>query len=115
MLYLKFCARYFAGVANVTAAFTLFHMDAFAYELKHDHRLHNILGKKGFVLAGTLLYRLRPTAAVLLAPVCSTWVYLARSKTLRSHAFPLGYEGYTASGSVSHLFTDNLQGPCGET
>jgi hypothetical protein len=96
----------------MTSGFAFYGYRAMPYELRHDRLLHNFLGRKGFVLASTVTYRLAPIFIVMMAPVCSTWVFLSRSKTLRSHAYPLGFHGHPHprhtwllgldSGEVSH-------------
>ena len=88
---------YFAGAAAMTSGFEFYGYRAMPYELRHDRLLHNFLGRKGFVLASTVTYRLAPISIVMMAPVCSTWVFLSRSKTLRSHAYPLGFPGHPPS------------------
>ena len=50
----------------------------------------NYLTNLGFALACTMLYRLAPVSITTEAPVCSSWGYMARSKTQRSPAYPLG-------------------------
>ena len=85
----------------MTSGFEFYGYRAMPYELRHGRLLHNFLGRKGFVLASTVTYRLAPISIVMMAPVCSTWVFLSRSKTLRSHAYPMGFPGH--SPSPAHL------------
>ena len=91
----------------MTAAFQFHNFLALPYELQHDQVFQNILGRQGFTLASTLLYRLRCNAVCMFAPVCSTWTYLARSGTLRCMAFPLGYNGYCRNPSI-HIATSKF-------
>ena len=93
----------FAGVASMTSSFDFYGYAAQSFEVKHDNVYQNILGRRGFLMAGTLLYRLTVVSAAMFAPVCSTWTFLARHKTLRSAAFPLGFSGHNP-----------LFGPCCE-
>ena len=86
-------AWYFAGCASATAAFKFNGFNAVSYELKHNAILQNILGGQGFILAFCMLYRMKPTSLALFAPVCSSWTFMARHKTMRSAAFPLGFGG----------------------
>ena len=74
----------------MTKAFEAFGFRGCTFEVKHARVTQNILTREGFLFALTLIWRLAPKSIIVMAPVCSTWVYMSRSRTMRSEAFPHG-------------------------
>ncbi|CAL1138490.1 unnamed protein product [Cladocopium goreaui] len=56
----------------------------------------DIMTPQGFAHALYQVLSLKPGSSLFLAPVCSTWVWVARGSTLRSEAMPLGWERYSS-------------------
>ena len=67
---------------------------AVPYDVSYSDR-QNVLSSVGFVAALVACIRIRPGGGSLSAPVCSTWVYLARSSTGRSAGWPAGFDNST--------------------
>ncbi len=86
--------EFFAGTAWLEAGFAVQEYRTFKFELKIEHVLMDFCGPEGFVLACSLCLRLQSVAFVSFAPVCSSWVWVSRSKTGRCQAFPLGSTEY---------------------
>ena len=79
----------FSGDGNMFKSFEHFLYASYGFE-KNDLYLRDYLTHFGFAFACTLLYRLKPISITTSAPVCSSWTYMARSKTHRCEALPLG-------------------------
>lgn len=84
------CVEYFAGCQAVTRAWSRCGYKSCPYEILLDKSTMDILSPTGFCIALTMALRLKRNAFVLLATVCSTWVFLSRSSTGRSIWRPLG-------------------------
>ena len=84
--------EYFAGCATLSRGFEFRSFKAWAYELKLDHILNDFLGLEGYLLAICLAFRLNTISLASFAPVCSSWVWISRSKTGRTVAYPLGFQ-----------------------
>ena len=76
----------------VTKGFQLFRQCAYGVEIHKDRRFHDFTNPECFAFALLVTERLRPGHFCMLAPVCSNWLWLVRSTSGRSHAFPLGNE-----------------------
>jgi hypothetical protein len=50
----------------------------------------------GFANAIRYILRLKRGSFCMLAPVCSTWVFVSRGSTHRSHAYPMGNTGFSS-------------------
>jgi len=104
--------EYFAGCQSMTAAFQFFDYRAYGYEIRTDCILEDILHKHGFIVAATLLYSLHPCALVLLAPVCSSWIFVSRHKTGRSYVYPLGAEDAYDKVRASNVMVSRVVMQC---
>ena len=92
--------EFFAGVRAMTMGFEFFGYTSYGFEILQDRLLEDILSINGFIVACTMLFRLNPVAFAMFAPVCASWTFLARSKTGRTLAFPLGnQEHYSVRAS----------------
>jgi hypothetical protein len=81
----------FAGVANVASAFSAVGLRAMAFDLRLNDILHDILSPAGFAFAlWVCCVALPPGAFVMLAPVCSSWVWMCSSVSKRSKGRPMG-------------------------
>lgn len=85
--------EYFAGQQEVTNSFQRAGFRSVAYELKRDAECMNILSDLGYVFALSVAAQVRPGGFALLAPVCSTWVWICRHSVKRSYFNPLGDSG----------------------
>ncbi len=86
-------AELFAGEMAVTLALQALGLVAIPYEIKLDNVCMDLNSNPGFALAIGLVARLamNPDGGLLwMAPVCSTWIYLAMGVTLRSRFTPDG-------------------------
>ena len=90
---LDFC-ELFAGQREVSKAFARGGYKALPIE-KDDGRMFDVISPPGQYLVLHALLRLKLGAALLAAPVCSTWIWLTRNTTLRGVDRPLGYSGAT--------------------
>ena len=90
---LDFC-ELFAGQREVSKAFARGGYKALPIE-KDDGRMFDVISPPGQYLVLHALLRLKLGAAMLAAPVCSTWIWLTRNTTLRGVDRPLGYSGAT--------------------
>jgi hypothetical protein len=94
------CGELFAGDHAVStalrdASFTVFSMDIkYTQNSPRPHAM-NINTPAGFALALWGLLRMRPRGLLVMAPVCSSWVFLSRSTTQRSKTAPLGSDNVT--------------------
>ena len=79
-----------AGLAKVTNAFRNSGVKVAPYEIKSDPVGMDILGDMGFCNAILLALQSAPGSFCMLAPVCSTWVFLNRGTSRRCRARPLG-------------------------
>ena len=93
----EFFSGGFAG-ESVTKGFRFFGFKSVGLEIQKDERLHDFTSAEGFAFALTVIERLRPGGFSMKAPVCSNWIWLVRSSSGRSSAFPLGY---TWDGTVA--------------
>ena len=84
--------EFFAGKAEVTRAMQRSGRCAFAYELNNDPLWQNMNSAEGFLHALSLVLRLPPGGGVLMAPVCSSWVFMSRGSTGRCLSNPLGWQ-----------------------
>ena len=85
----------FSGVGSIARGFRHFGFDSIPVDAKYATSppdLHDILSPVGLCFILGLLLRLRPGSALWLAPVCSTWLWCSRSKTLRCWTLPHGCE-----------------------
>ena len=60
------------------------------FDINNDPIMNDFLGAKGFGYAVWLVLSLRLGAQSLLAPVCSSWVWVNRGTSKRSIFKPLG-------------------------
>jgi len=82
--------EYFAGRAAVTRALQAIGFQAVPYDVSYAMNGQNILSDKGFALALQLALRLKWGGFCMLAPVCSSWVWMSRAATKRSATEPMG-------------------------
>jgi len=82
--------EFFAGVAAVKRHVASMGWKALAYDVDYHSKLHNILGKEGFLTAVQWLRRLRVHGGTHWATVCSTWVWICRATSGRTEDRPLG-------------------------
>ena len=83
------CLELFAGRKAVTRGLRLLGYKAVAVERDDDSSM-DFLSPHGFLQAACLALSLRKRGFLMAAPVCSSWVWLSRSRTGRSHWNPLG-------------------------
>ena len=80
----------FSGDAAITRSFQYNNLRACPIDVAYDAAF-DLASTTGFCLAVTLVLRLCPCVGLLwLAPVCTTFVFLASSKHRRCPALPLG-------------------------
>ena len=84
------CVEYFAGQQAVTNGFRAAGFRSVAYEVKRDSVCMDILSDAGYAFAVALACQLQPGRFSLLAPVCSTWVWMCRHSAQRGYFQPLG-------------------------
>ena len=82
--------EYFAGQMEVSQAMARAGLKAYFFELLRDNVMMDILGDKGFCYAVLLALKLRPGGFCMLAPVCSSWVFMNRGTSGRSRSSPVG-------------------------
>jgi hypothetical protein len=68
--------EFFAGAQAVTTAMQAQGWTALAYEIKKDPINMDIMSPSGFFCAISYVLKLKSGAGCLLAPVCSSWVFL---------------------------------------
>ena len=73
----------FAGVAAVTAAASSRGFAATAIDIVFERKKHNLLERSGFLLALACVLALPPGGLLILAPVCSSFVFPNSSRTKR--------------------------------
>jgi hypothetical protein len=85
------CVEYFAGVQSIARAFSDGGLNAAAYDICNDSVKQDFVGDLGFITAIQWAKRLIPgDSLAFFATVCSTWVWVSRSSTHRSHNNPHG-------------------------
>ena len=82
--------EYFAGKQAVTNGFRSFGFVSVGYEVLDDPLCMDLLTDVGYIFALSLACQVRAGGFALLAPVCSTWVWICRHSVKRSYFKPLG-------------------------
>ncbi len=82
--------EFFSGDAAVTLSHQNRGRIAVPYEKKRDAVRENMLTELGYNYAVELALRVEPGGAALLAPVCSSWVFMNQGTAGRNIANPLG-------------------------
>ena len=82
--------EYFAGKAMLSDGFRFARKRVYSYELKDNPLLNDFLGPQGFLTAVCICFALADISMGSFAPVCASWVWVGRSRSGRSHAYPLG-------------------------
>ena len=86
-------AEFFAGVKAYSGNMWKRGFRGVALDILIDGIWHDILSPQGFAFAILIALCVTPGGMTLLAPVCSSWVWICCAKSLRSVAFPMGDEG----------------------
>ena len=97
----------FAGAMNVTKALRDRGLLAVGFEKRLHPLHHDFLSSHGFLHALTLAMRLEDGAFTMHAPVCSSWVWINRSVSLRTISFPLG-DRSNASVEAGNIMVSRL-------
>lgn len=82
--------EYFAGVAVVTAAFKAQQLPSLSYDIIKDPIFNDLLSPPGFAYALHAACRVREGGLAMLAPVCSSWVWMCMASSKRTRARPMG-------------------------
>ena len=75
---------------------------AVGFDINEHHHFENFVSAAGMLTAMQLFRRLRSHGGQSWATVCSSWIWMSRSSTLRSDAFPLGFPGRPQGKSVQN-------------
>ena len=87
------CVEYFCGVAAVARGMRIFGLRSVNYDNFHNAVWEDLTSMPGFCLAITLALRLAEGCGLLwFAPVCATWIFMARPHTKRCAAYFRGDE-----------------------
>lgn len=99
---MNFCVDIFAGEKAITKSFREKQLVAKSFELLDDPCLQNILGPEGFFNLTNESRQLVAHGIFAGGPPCKSWVFMSRSKSQRSTAFPLGNlkRQFVAEGNV---------------
>lgn len=82
---------FFSGKAQVTRHFRKRGLRSLEYDVVNNPKYQDLNGTWGFIHALQGLRRLTPhTAIVWLGTVCSTWIFMSRNSTMRTHLNPQG-------------------------
>ena len=83
--------EFFSGQAQVTRAWAEAGLKSLDYDILNDSKYQNLNSHWGFIHALQCMRRLRPRRGVCwLGTVCSTWVFMSRNSTMRTHLNPQG-------------------------
>ena len=83
--------EFFSGQAAVTSGMLERGLRAMPYDILNDHVYQDICSSWGFVAALQALRMMVPCQALAwLGTVCSTWIFMSRNSTMRTHASPRG-------------------------
>ena len=85
------CTELFSGAGMVYGAWMEHDKPATKFDIERHQTFENMLSPEGYVSAIKLIMGVSPGGLAHFATVCSTWVYLSRSSTGRSHSRPLGF------------------------
>lgn len=83
--------EWFSGVQSVRHGVELYGYTAMAFDVCNDS-MEDFISLQGMVTALVWLFRRLPGAGHHFATVCSTWIWISRSSTLRSDAQPMGIQ-----------------------
>ena len=83
---------YYAGQGLVAERFQRFGMHSRKIEVDLDQINHDAIGSEGFVHMVILAMALLPYGLAHFGTVCSSWVFMCRDSSGRSHEYPLGYQ-----------------------
>ena len=86
--------EYFAGASTIQSQMLAHGYCCLAYDICNDHKHQDILSPSGFLTALSWALSLRELSMTHWATVCSSWVWLSRSQSMRSELHPLGDESY---------------------
>ncbi len=95
--------EFFAGQRRICKALRLHGLSAVPFDkFTIDNRM-DLESSQGFSLALAILLSVKPGGLVWLAPVCSSWVFINRSTSMRSPLLPTG------NTALPHVQRGNLQ------
>ena len=84
------CIEYFCGVAYISSTFEGAGFPSLGYDILKDPLHNNLCSPAGFIYALFSMLCLSSDGLAWFATVCSSWTWLAISKTRRSPQCPLG-------------------------
>jgi hypothetical protein len=95
--------EYFAGQMEVSKAMARAGYITQYFEILKNDVMMNVIGSQGLAYAILLALKLRPGGFCMLAPVCSTWVFMNRGTSGRSRACPLGRKGVKSVAEANEM------------
>ncbi len=97
--------EFFAGKHRICKAFRMKGAQSIPYDKYTIDNRMDMNSSVGFALALLLVLAVRPGGLIWMAPVCSSWVFINRSTSMRSALNPCG------DRSLPHVADGNLQAP----
>ena len=105
--YLDFI-EFFSGAGQICNAMVRAGFNAQGYDVLDDGVFEHFIGAQGFLCAIKMMMLLRKHGGNHWGTVCSSWVWLCRSTSKRSVAFPLGMPPQCKSVLAGNEMVSNM-------